>query len=149
MVARECRDLQRQRRVRQERAQAGAVGTHGLGQDLGIEPVVLASAHRAPVAEALGRLGIDREDDVPRVDQLADQQAASGLDTDGDLQRVGLDLGDRQAQLAHARGVVSDPPTPQHPTIPVDDADVVMVLSPIDAREEDHDAPSLRPAATV
>jgi len=119
----------RGRTVGDERAQPGPVGAEGVGEDEGVEAVVLVAGRTVAGAEVLELVGADDDDGQAILEERFDDRAVGTFD--GDL--VGAPLGEAADQVADAGGGVGHGEPLDHPAVGVDDGDSVVVASPVHA----------------
>jgi hypothetical protein len=117
------------------------VGPNHVGKDPGITWIRLGAGGDVVIAMAAGSEWVDGEDRVPTCHQAFDQQATIGFDTDDHLTCIGSMLTNQFLDVRKPCEADYNPTFAQHLPVRIDDADVMVPLTPVDANE-DH-APSL------
>ena len=112
------------------------VGAHDVGEHLGVTGVRFRSRGRVPIAIAVHRQRIDREHLVAGCDESADQQPTVELDPDDGLFGFLDVVGDHLVELGDSLDTVCDPAPSEDRTFLIDDADIVMLLGPVDPDED-------------
>ena len=117
----------RGRGVDQQRAQSAPVGAHHIGQDVGIEPVVLVPGRAVAAAQVLELAGWDDVDDQPGLAQGVDDRAVGAFDPD-----LGHPGGQQPSdQGAQPGRVVGDREPAGLLALGVDDRHGVIVVGPV------------------
>jgi hypothetical protein len=117
------------RAVGGERAQPGAVGAQGVGQDERVEPVVLVPGRAVAAAQVLDLVRADHHHGDPGTEQGIDDRAVGPLDRG----LPGTSTGQHGHQFAQASRAVLDR-TPGNLAAPgVDDRHRVIITSPVNA----------------
>ncbi len=118
------------------------VGADHVGQHPSVAGIGLGARDTVAVPVAVHRQRVDRQHPVARRDQRTHQQTPVDLDPNGH-RRLIFDLithstGDQVMELGDAGQVVADPALGRYPAVNVEDADIVMVLGPVDSHEQLH-----------
>ena len=113
--------------VDQQRAQSAPVGADHVGQDVGIEPVVVVPGRPVAAAQVLQLAGWDDVDDQPGCAQRVDDRAVGAFDPD-----LGHVSGQQPLDHGAQPGRVVGDREPQD-LLPVrgDDRDRVVVFGPV------------------
>lgn len=119
----------RERAVGNERTQSGPVGAEGVGEDEGVEAIVLVAGRAVAGAEVLELVGTDDHDGQFGLEESLDDRTVGPFD--GDLVRAYL--GEPADQIADAGGGVGYEEPLDHLTAGIDDRHRVVVASPIHA----------------
>jgi len=117
------------RAVGHQRAQPGPVGAEGVGEDEGVEAVVLVAGRAVAGAQVLELVGADDDDGQAGLEEALHDRTVGPFD--GDL--VGPVLGEPADQVADASGGVGDGEPLDHLAASIDDGDGVVVASPVHA----------------
>jgi hypothetical protein len=117
------------RAVEDQRAQPRAVGAEGVGEDEGVEAVVLVAGRAVAGAQVLELVGADHDDGQAGRQERVHDRTVGPLD--GDL--VGAHLGEPADEVADAGGGVRDGEPLDHLAAGVDHGDGVVVASPVHA----------------
>ena len=118
------------RTVGDEWPQSGPVGAEGVGEDEGVEAVVLVAGRAVAGAEVLELVGADDDDGQAGLEESLDDRTVGPFD--GDL--VGGHLGEPADQVTDAGGGMGDGEPLDHLTAGVHDGGRVVVASPVHAR---------------
>jgi len=116
------------RLVRDEGAKPGPVGAQRVGQDEGVEPVVLVAGRAVAAAQVLDLVRADHHHGDPGLEQRLDDRAVRPLDRD----LADAALGQQAQQGAQARGAVLDHAPVDLPAAGIDDRDRVVIARPVD-----------------
>jgi hypothetical protein len=125
-----------------DRAMVVSVGADQIGEQLGVAGVRLGPRGGVAVAVAADRQRVHCIDPVPGRKQRPDQQPAVGLDPDHHLLELLGVLADQFVQPAHALQPVWNAALAQHLAQLVEQADVMVGLSPINPNEDQSASPS-------
>jgi hypothetical protein len=145
VLVRPSQDLDRlgERAVAGDRAVVVAVGADQVGQHLGVPAVGLGPAAAVPAAVAAHRVRVDRVHLVTGGQQRAHQQPPVGLDPYRHLGWALSMSSHQRVQLAHARQPIGDPPSRQHHPVLVEQAQVMVILAPVDSNKQHPGPPRL------
>jgi len=115
--------------VGDQRAQAAPIGAEGVGEDEGVEAVVLVAGRAIARTQVLELVGADDDDDQARLEEGVHDRAIRPFD--GDL--VGTCPGQPVDEVADAGGGVDDGEPLDHLAAGVDHGYRVIVPSPVHA----------------
>jgi hypothetical protein len=124
------------RGIELEPTKTGLIGTHGIGQDKGIAPVILGSRHTVPIPEPVKLLRVNRKDMEAAFEQSFDDRASRHFDGHGDALR----LSRRHAlqpvrQLGQTGSIMVDSAFPHPATVAVEHTDLMLLGAPINAHK--------------
>ena len=115
------------RGVDQQRAQSAPVGAHHIGQDVGVEPVVLVPGRAVAAAQVLDLAGWDDQDDQPGLAQGVHDRAVGAFDPD--LGDTGGQQPADQVRSPAASWEIDEPA--RSLALGADDRDGVIVFGPV------------------
>ena len=135
----EHRDRPGQATVVRQHAVQVRVGAQDVRQRHRISMVALFTRHRRAFPVPGHRQRVDRVNRPPGSAQHGDQQPAGGLDRDRDqILRAVTGRGEHRGQLRDSLHALGDPPFGDQCAVAVNQRDVVMPLSPVDAAVHRH-----------
>ena len=134
--ARPGAQLDDQRIIESEAAEAMRIGPQGIAEHLRIAPIVLGAGDGEAVAEAVELLGIDGVDEEAALEQRLDHGAVADLDGDGDRARLGAAAGHQPvAEFGKSGAAMGDLALADDPARSIEQADLMFAARPVDAGE--------------
>lgn len=115
-----------------QRPQPAAVGAHDVGQDVGVETVVLVAGRAVSAAQVLELRGRDDQDGQSGAQQRLDHRPVGAFDTD--LGDIGIEQ--PTDQITQTGSIVPDGEPVQRLALGADHADRVVVFGPVDPRAD-------------